>query len=171
MAGEQIPDAKKKRQQRAAKKPGKKSQAEIDAAIEALRVHWLAAQQELYRLILTNGSLSKEERDTLFIAANKVVVETITWNGFQLLELRKKFERARAGNARSGRTVKTAAWHAIAERLACELWERKPDLSAAETLRIIWKSFEAELTQAELEPVKPGTVQKHIGKIVGMTEQ
>lgn len=150
----------KKRQRPAAKKP----LAEIDAAIEALRVRAFAAQQELYRLILTVGSLSKDERDTLFIAANKAIVETMTWNGFQLLELRKKFERANAQQARGGKAQKACAWHEEAEKLAAALWEKRTDFrhNAEKTAQEIHPELVKACRELGLTAPKAGTVAKFI---------
>jgi hypothetical protein len=133
-------------QTRRRRRPAKKPLKEIESGTQTVTAKATAAKQELLSMIMSIGSLSKEEREALLIAANKALAETMCDTGFHLRFLNEKQARAGAEIARVGNAEKAAKWNDEAKRLVADLWKNRPNFKG--NLDSTAKEIDGDLQQA-----------------------
>jgi len=154
-------------------RPGQRSRQrrtpipEAERATEAIIQQGHAAQRELFTMIMTIGNLSKDERDMLFLAANKALAETVTSFGSQTFLLREKYKQKNTSAARTGNRVKATAWHDKARRLATDLWEKRSDFrrNASSTAAEIHDDLKKLCSGVGLKAPVAGTLAKYLSSL------
>jgi hypothetical protein len=147
----------------------KKPLPEIEAATEAIRQRGLVSTQDLFRTIMTIGSLSQGEREVLLLAANKAIGGTIETLGFKTLLLLHERRRKNAETARTGKSEKVVRWHSKAKELANALWRNNPNRlghtsGSAEEIHYELAAFCEEI---KVSSPRPGTVAKYLSSLEG----
>jgi hypothetical protein len=147
----------------------KKPLSEIEAATEAIRQRGLVSQRDLFRTIMTIGSLSQGEREVLLLAANKAIGGMIDTLGFQALLLLNKRRRKNADTARIGNSAKAMRWQSKAKELADALRRERPDFlgNADKSAQEIHSDLTAFCLKFEVAAPKPGTVAKYLSSLEG----
>jgi hypothetical protein len=146
----------------------KKSVEESDKAIELFRDRLLAKIKRHMQLILSLDGLTDDARRKLFNSFQQVLPEALLIGGLFKKQIEIKFTAARTGRARAYRAEKAGKWQEVVEILAYDLWSRRPALThnASGTTAAIWQRFMSKCEREGLTPVKRGTVEKHIAKLI-----